>query len=186
ASGFGPVRGHGDALFRQVLIVFRLTGMRPGEFGKLTWDQVCWEHHCWVIRKHKTSRTAKEKKPRIVPMPPIVEKLLLWRLRKYGATARVFLNEDGKPWQYNALRCRMRRLRDRAGIVPDVAGESFVMDTARHSYATAAVSSGVSDRRLADLMGHTNTKTTQRYIHLAHYDLYKAALEATAGYMSPK
>ena len=47
----------------------------------------------------------------------------------------------------------------------------------RHSYATAAVASGVSDRRLADLMGHTTSKTTQRYIHLAHSDLYQAALE---------
>ena len=80
----------------------------------------------------------------------------------------------------------MRRLRERAEIAHDENGETIVMYTARHSYATAAVASGVSDRRLADLMGHTNTKTTQRYIHLAHPDLYKAAVEATAGYISPK
>lgn len=169
-----------DALFRQVLLVFRLTGVRPGEFRKLTWDQVCWERRCWIIRKHKTSRTAKDKKPRIIPMPPCVEKLLHWLQRQNGETARVFLNEDGQPWTNNALRCRMKRLRERAGITPDENGEAIVMYTARHSYATAAVASGVSDRRLAELMGHTDTKTTQRYIHLAHSDLYKAALEATA------
>src|SRR5262249_15031577 len=134
---FRTMLRHSDALFRQVLLVFRLTGIRPGEFRKLTWDQVCWEQHCWIIRKHKATRTAKEKKPRIVPMLPIVEKLLLWRLRKYGETPFVFLNEDGKPWQYNALRCRMRRLRERAGIVPDDGGENIVLYTARHSYATA-------------------------------------------------
>jgi integrase len=177
---------HSDALFRQVLLVFRLTGVRPGEFRKLTWDHVNLEHHCWVIRDHKASRTAKDKKPRVVPMPPIVEKLLQWRLKEYGRTAYVFLNEDGERWTSNALRCRMRRLRDRARIAPDENGEKIVMYTARHSYATAAVASGVSDRRLADLMGHTTSKTTQRYVHLAHSDLYQAALEATAGYMSPK
>ena len=177
---------HSDALFRQVLLVFRLTGVRPGEFRKLTWDQISWEHHCWIIRKHKTSRTAKEKKPRIIQMPPIVENLLRCRFRVYGETPFVFLNEDGNPWTNNALRCRMRRLRERAGIAPDENGETIVMYTARHSYATAAVASGVSDRRLADLMGHTNTKTTQRYIHLGNPDLYKAAMEATAGYISSK
>lgn len=119
-------------------------------------------------------------------MPPIVENLLRWRLRKYGETAKVFLNEDGRPWTNNALRCRMRRLRDRVGIAPDENGETIVMYTARHSYATAAIASGVSDRRLADLMDHTNPKTTQRYIHLAHSDLYNASLEATASYRSPK
>jgi integrase len=58
-----------DSLFRQVLLVFRLTGIRPSEFCKLAWEQVHWDHHCWVIRKHKATRTAKERKPRIVPMP---------------------------------------------------------------------------------------------------------------------
>jgi integrase len=169
-----------DALFRQVLLVFRLTGVRPGEFCKLTWEQVNWDHHCWVIRKHKARRTAKERKPRIVPMPPVVESLLRWRLRKYGQTQRVFLNSDSLPWTINALRCRMRRLREKVGIVPDENGETVVMYTTRHSYATAAIASGVSDRRLSELLGHTDSKTTQRYIHLAHADLHKAALEATS------
>lgn len=74
----------------------------------------------------------------------------------------------------------------RAGIAPDQNGEQVVMYTARHTYATSAVASGVTDRRLADLMGHTNTKTTQRYIHLATDDLYSASQEATRGYISPK
>jgi integrase len=171
---------HSDALFRQVWLVFWLTGMRPGEFCKLTWDAVNWESHCFVIRKHKTSRTAKDRKPRIVPFPPVVEKLLR---RSQGASAP-FLNEDGNPWTYNALRCRMRRLRERAGIARDGNGETIVLYTARHSYATGAVASGVSDKRLADLMGHTNTRTTGRYVHLAHGDLYDAALEATEGVIS--
>jgi integrase len=169
-----------DALFRQVLLVFRLSGVRPGEFRKLTWDQVNWEHHCWVIRNHKTRRTAKERKPRIVPMSPVVEKLLRWRLRKFGPTERVFLNSKGKPWTTNAFRCRMENLRERAGIAPDANGETIVMYTARHSYATAAIASGVTDKRLSELMGHSDTKTTQRYVHLALPDLHKAAEQATA------
>jgi integrase len=175
-----------DALFRQVLLVFRYTGVRPAEFCGLTWEQVHWDAHCWVIRKHKTSSRMKEPKPRVILMPPLVEALLRWRLRRYGQTERVFLNERGRPWTTNALRCRMRRARKKAGIAPDQNGEQVVMYTARHTYATWAVASGVADRRLADLLGHTNTKTTQRYIHLPTDDLYRASLEATRGYISPK
>src|SRR5262249_13161991 len=104
---FRTMLRHSDALFRQVLLVFRLTGVRPGEFRNLTWGQVNWDHQCWVIRKHKASRTAKDKKPRIVPMPPIVEALLRWRMQRYGQAGHVFLNEDGNQWQNDALRCRM-------------------------------------------------------------------------------
>lgn len=65
-----------DALFRQVLIFCRLTGVRPSQFCQLTWDQINFEAHVIVIRHHKTRRTAKQKKPLLVQMIPIVEKLL--------------------------------------------------------------------------------------------------------------
>ena len=77
----------------------------------------------------------------------------------------------------------MRRLRVKAGIGPDENGEQIVMYTARHTFGTAAAAGGVSDRRLADLMGHTDTKMTQKYIHLANPDLRKAVVEATKNYL---
>ena len=182
-----------DALFRQVLLFFRLTGIRPGELCRLTWGQVDFDNHVLVIRKHKSRRTAKTKKPRIIHLPPAAEGLIRWRLREVGHTPatrpaalngeRVFLNSDGQPWRYNALRCRMRRLRVKAGIGPDENGEQVVLYTARHTFGTGAAAAGVSDRRLADLMGHTDPKMTQKYIHLANPDLQRAAREATKGYM---
>lgn len=77
----------------------------------------------------------------------------------------------------------MRRLRERAGIGPDENGEQIVLYTARHTFGTRAAASGVADRKLADLMGHTDPKMTQKYIHLANPDLRRAALEATKGYL---
>jgi integrase len=174
---------HSDALFRQVLLFFRLTGIRPGEFRRLTWDYVDFDNHILVFRKHKSRRTSKTKKPRIIQLPPAAENLLRWRLRTYGCTERAFLNGDGLPWTYNALRCRMRRLRVRADIGADEKGERIVLYTARHTFGSRAAAAGVSDRRLADLMGHTDPKMTQKYIHLANPDLQRAAREATKGYL---
>jgi integrase len=177
---------HSDALFRQVLLFFRLTGIRPGELRRLSWEQVDFDNHIVVIRKHKSRRTAKVKRPRIIHLPSAGENLLRWRLRANGHGERVFLNGDGQPWSYNALRCRMRRLRVRAGIGPDENGERVVLYTARHTFGSRAAAAGVSDRRLAELMGHTDPKMTQKYIHLANPDLHKAALEATNGYLRVK
>lgn len=99
---------HSDALFRQVLLFLRLTGVRPSEFRRLAWDQVDFENHVLVIRRnHKSRRTAKERRARIVHLPPIAENMLKWRLKKHGRTQRVFLNHFGLPWSPGAKnRCQ--------------------------------------------------------------------------------
>ncbi len=122
-----------DALFRQVLLFFRLTGSWPGELCRLTWSQVDFDSHVLLIRKHESRRTAKTKRPRIIHLPPAAESVLRWRLRKLGHrpearpaalnAERVFLNSYGQPWRYNVLRRRMWRPRVKAGIGPDENGE---------------------------------------------------------------
>jgi site-specific recombinase XerD len=77
----------------------------------------------------------------------------------------------------------MRRLRVKAGIGPDENGEMIVMYTNRHTFGTGASANGVVDRKLADLMGHTDTKTTQKYIHLANPELQNAVRDATKNYL---
>ncbi len=93
------------------------------------------------------------------------------------------MSSRGLPWTVNALRCRMRSLRDVAGIGPDENGERIVMYTNRHTFGTGACAKGVADRRLADLMGHTDTKTTQKYIHLANPEFQEAARQANENYL---
>jgi integrase len=164
---------HSDARFRQVWLVFWLTGMRPGEFCKIAWDSIDWERCCFVLRKHKSSRTAKEPRPRVIPFPPCIEKLLR-RAQAAGQMAPF------GAWTYNALRCRMRRLRDRAGLGSDV-----TLYTARHSYATRAFNSGVADRRLAELLGHATTRMTAKYQHPDGSTLHPDARKATMGAIAP-
>ncbi len=58
----------------------------------------------------------------------------------------------------------MARLRTRAGIETK-SGEDLVLYSNRHTYGTNAAGK-VSDMELAELMGHTDTRTTRRYVHL--------------------
>ncbi|AWM39245.1 hypothetical protein C1280_21150 [Gemmata obscuriglobus] len=120
----------------------------------------------WVLTKHKGRRTAKKPEPRVIGMPTAVETVLRRRMEQFGTTGHVFLNADGQPWTKNALGLRMRRLRVRAGVQADEQGEEFVLYTNRHTFMTAAgADPTISPPHLARLGGHTNTKTTDKYIH---------------------
>jgi integrase/recombinase XerD len=69
----------------------------------------------------------------------------------------------------------MRRLRRRIDLADDV-----VPYTLRHTAATRATVAGVRDKLLAELLGHTSTRTTARYQHPNVEDLCAAAERATA------
>jgi integrase len=62
AEEFRSLLRNADALFRQVLIFCRLTGVRSSQFCQMTWSQINFEAHVIVIRHHKPRRTAKQKK----------------------------------------------------------------------------------------------------------------------------
>ena len=157
-----------DAAFRDVLIALRYTSARPGDIRGLSWPMVQWQLHRWWIPDHKTTKTAKDPRPRIIGMNDLVEGMLRERAAKYGMTGRVFLNSKGKPWTSNALGLRLRRLRARAGIRADERGEEFVLYTYRHSFlSSAATDPTISESMLKDIAGHTDSRTTGRYIHLA-------------------
>jgi integrase len=159
---------HSDALFRQVLLCLRFLPIRPQDLRSLRWkgeNEVDFDNGCWVIRKDKTLKTRKDKNPKIVKMPAFVVKLLRWRKAR-SASPFVFVNEDGNPWTKDSLGLRMRRLRERAGIEPDANGEQFVLYTNRHTYMTRAASV-MTPAELQALAGHTDCRTTKRYIHLA-------------------
>ncbi len=169
------LRHSSDSCFRRVLIALRYTSARPGEVRKLTWAQVDWNNHRWVIYRHKSSHTARIKKPRLIPMCPCVENLLRWLRRRHGHQPYVFLNSLGKPWTKDAFVQRMDSLRKRAGIRPDENGEQLVLYHHRHTYLTAAASiEGISGPLLQQLAGHTDSRMTEKYAHLANREIVRA------------
>lgn len=113
---------------------------------------------------------------RVIPISPRLGRLLA---RKLALGVRldgpIFLNDKGMPWTHNAVRCQFRRIRGRAGLTADVAGEHVVAYSLRHTAATDAVGAGVKGFTLAELMGHSDVRMTQRYVHLRPDHLIAAA-----------
>lgn len=166
---------------REFLLAMRETFARPQEIRLATWEQLQAEDPDQAIdaalvegralivqHEYKdSSRRKGEPKPRVLLVSRRLGRLILRIARRSRPrTGPIFLNFRNSPWSKNAVRCLMRRVRRRLGIAKDAQGESVVAYTFRHSLATWAASRGVRDRLLADLLGHVETRTTERYVHL--------------------
>jgi integrase len=162
---FRTLLRHSDPAFRRFLLALRLTGCRPGELRNLRWSAVDLHRGLWIIQDHKTITRQRDPMPRVVPLCRPVVLLCRWLLVRNTAGGEcVFLNARGRPYAKDCLVRKMERIRLRAGIQA-CAGERIVLYSLRHTFGTEATGQ-VSDIELAELMGHTDTRTTRRYVHL--------------------
>jgi integrase/ribosomal protein L40E len=137
-----------------------LTGLRRGELFKLTWDDVDFERGLIRLRDPKGGKTES------IP----VSKGALDTLRTLEAVSSyVFPGKDGKqrtnfngPWQ---------RISKAAGLP-----ENFRFHGLRHHFASTLVSAGYDLLVVQKLLTHKDSRTTQRYAHLAPGTLKEAAV----------
>lgn len=97
--------------------------------------------------------------------------------RQPGAR-HVFENKAGKARGYAAQ--AIKKAMDRAGLndenVVREKGGKVTMHTLRHSYASKLVKNGISLFEVSVLLGHSDSKMTQRYAHLAPNDASRKAV----------
>jgi integrase len=151
------------AVFRRVLLFMSWTGTRPGELSTLEWSHIDIANGQAVLHLHKTSRSRKDREPRIIYLPDVAVRLLCWIKRHQGAGIRhVFLNSKAKPWNKGSLDLRIWRLRENLGI-----DRGVKLYGCRHAWATKLAMNGVGLVELAALLGHTSIAMAQYYIHIA-------------------
>jgi integrase len=118
-----------------------------------------------VLREHKTAR--KTGKPRRIPIGQKLGALLTQAIGERQA-GPIFLSSAGKSWTVPNLSRTYSRLRDDAGLSPDL-----VLYLARHECGTKVCrEKGIEFARR--LLGHSNISTTQRYMHLDDRELADA------------
>lgn len=69
-----------DAAFRRTLLFLHHTGCRPSELMKMRWQDVDLERGVVCLKEHKTAK--KTKRPRIIPLIPVLVRMLLWMLKQ--------------------------------------------------------------------------------------------------------
>lgn len=136
-----------------------LTGCRLGEIQKLKWEYITPD--MILLPDSKTGA-------RRIPLPPRAREVLDALPRDpenpyiiQGHVVGQYITDLQHPWQ---------RVRKRARL------EGVRIHDLRHTYASNAVSQGLSIQMVGKLLGHSQIQTTMRYAHLAE-DPIRAAAE---------
>ena len=145
-----------------------LTGCRLGEIQTLKWEYVDCEMNVLRLPDSKTGAKLVYLGAGVItlleeirhhPLRPQDNPYVIW-----GKKPGTCLQEIQKPW---------RRFRKMAGL------EDMRIHDLRHSFASFAVSKGMSLAMIGKLLGHSQVQTTARYAHLMTESLTQAASEVT-------
>ena len=148
------------------LLVF--TGARKGEIETLRWPEIDFETGYLKLSDSKTGQKA-------IPLNAGALQILSDQKVMEGSDF-VFPAYRGKGY-YEGTPKVWKRIRSIAGI------ENVRLHDLRHSFASIAVSGGVSLPIIGALLGHANSATTQRYAHLSD-DPLRAASDAVGSHIS--
>lgn len=144
----------------------------------MLWSQVDLSRRVITLTEFKARERRRDGAAvRVIPLNRRAVVLLRWMQRQREGP-RVFTNARGRAWSSNAVRCAMRRARERAGI--EAGPERVVCYSLRHTRATELIRGGVGLVTVGDVLGHTESTMTRRYVHLQTGDLL-AALDSADG-----
>lgn len=153
-----------------IILSFALnTCMRRDEVLFLIWDWVDM-HEGYINLPHTHS---KSKKSRKVPINKVVRKILLERKLQNHGHEYVFNLSDTKAGARTWLQREFRQACKRAGI------EGLRFHDLRHTAATRLVEANVPLHAVAELLGHSSIRMTERYSHPQDSVIKGSAILAT-------
>lgn len=146
-----------------IITILMTTGIRLQECLDLTWDDIRWEERQIKIN-------GKGGKQRIVYICDV----LLEELRDIPATI-------ARPWKLFPTWSQRRVRKELFWVMREFDNTATVSPhRIRHTYATEIAKAGANVAQLANLLGHNDIKTTQKYI-----DMTQVTAEAIATMYNP-
>jgi len=148
--------------FHDMVLLALLTGLRPQEVRELERSHVQYDTpggEYLDIHKHKTAKWTREPVKRTVPLVPEALEIIERQVSQHAWRRHAFLNEAGKPYTASVFRQRLKRWCERAGIRPR---SPYAL---RHTFGSGEAEAGVNQAVLAQIMGHTQLRTTARYVN---------------------
>lgn len=158
---FEEIESNRNTQVGQVVKFLLLTGARKREALDARWENIDFE------RRLLTVPISKSGKPRHIPLSDGAVELLRSLPRKLDMPWVFFNPKTGKPPV--SIFYAWDTMRRKAGI------KDVRLHDLRHSYASFLVNQGRSLYEVQRLLGHADSKTTQRYAHLSPGALLDAA-----------
>lgn len=147
---FGRLLEHVQTPHVRLFIVLAVTtGARMGAILELTWDQVDFKHG--TINFNAEEREQTNKRRPVVPMNSRAREALQEAAR--GALTNYVIEWDGKPVQ--SIKKAIRKAAERSGV--ECSPHVF-----RHTAAVWMAQADVAMQKIAQFLGHTSTRVTER------------------------
>ena len=143
------------------------SGSRLSETRKAKWSDINETKKLWTV----PAENSKSKRVRSIPLSEGALEVLK-QIDRRKDDVYVFTNPKTKTYFINVFK-PWNRIRIKAGV-PFLRCHDL-----RHSFATYAVNSGRSIYEVSKLLGHADTRTTQRYAHLSEKTLLEASNSVT-------
>jgi len=138
-------------------------GLRLGEALNLRWVDIDLDKNILTIAPREKWKP-KTRKGRIVPIPPDLLDYLVKRREKYPDASLVVIGAGTySEERIERIFCRIAK---QAGL-PIKGEDKVTAHTLRHTYASHLVMNGTPLYTVSALLGHSDSKTTQIYAHLA-------------------
>jgi len=128
------------------------TGLRRSDLRFLKWENV--DLQAGVIRVIMR----KTKRPVLLPIVTKVRTALATCRKRPVMSTYVLVTPDGKPYSESTIKRYFTTAKAIAGIT-----RRFRFHDQRHTFASTLASKGINSFTLRDLLGHTSTRTTERY-----------------------
>jgi integrase len=178
--------------FADIARLLVLSGARKTEILALKWAEIEWERRALRLPPQRTKSGNKTGERRITLSPPALE--LLARRQEAAKAAADRAKDAGKPaasspFVFPASRGEGHAVGLRKAFAKAVAAaeiEGLRVHDLRHSFASFAIADGASLFLVGKLLGHTSSRTTERYAHLAGDPLQDAAAAVGKRLARPK
>lgn len=154
--------GSESIYFTSLIRLLLLTGARLSEIKNSKWE--------WLNRESGTLRLPDSKTgAKTIYLSPQAMEVLDSIPRLDDNPHIIVGNVEGKP--LNNAQKPWRRLREKLGL------DDVRLHDLRHTFASLCVANNMSLHMVARLLGHSQTRTSERYAHLAHAPLNNAAMQ---------
>jgi len=157
---------------RCIMFLLYSAGLRISELLTLRWENIDVQRGVIYVKN------AKGKKDRITLLSKVAYSYLEHYKDKYNPQQWIFESPDKTQYSEKSVNNVIKYAAARAGIQKRVSAH-----TLRHSFATHLLENGTDLRYIQSLLGHENSKTTERYAHVTKKGFEKLAspLDTMAG-----
>jgi len=170
---------------KDFMVMAMNTAMRKGEILKMEKAWVDFDIGIITVPRHAQKRKKKIKR---VPISFAIRPILKRRMAENPDSEYVFVNPKTGT-RYTKIYNSWSRVIEKAGINGKPGIDKLRFHDLRHTAATRLAQSGKDIKFIAQYLGHTDVKTSARYIHYSDEDLKSGAdvlAEVTPNFTPPK